>query len=30
VVLTDIAGNRYHLYPEALGEASREILALYS
>lgn len=30
VVLTDIVRNRYHIYPEALDGASREILALYS
>ena len=30
VVLTDVVRNRYHVYPEALDEASREMLARYS
>ncbi len=30
VVLTDVVGNRYHVYPEALDAASREILERYS
>ena len=30
VVLTDVAKNRYHLYPEALDGASQEMLARYS
>jgi uncharacterized protein DUF1854 len=30
VVLTDIVGNRYHVYPDAMDRASREILELYS
>ena len=30
VVLTDVTGNRYHVYPEALDVASREILERYS
>ena len=30
VVLTDVAKNRYHLYPEALDAASREMLERYS
>ena len=30
VVLTDVVGNRYHVYPETLDEASREILERYS
>ncbi len=30
VVLTDVVRNRYHVYPEALDEASREMLSRYS
>ncbi len=30
VVLTDVVGNRYHVYPDALDAASREILERYS
>ena len=30
VVLTDVVKNRYHVYPEALDEASREMLGRYS
>ncbi len=30
IVLTDVVGNRYHVYPETLDAASREILERYS